>query len=143
MTPDDIGANQRIEPIQRAKPIHLHEKTGFGLAATNKKDPTNSLIPYEPGGYPPPSLLPPPMMEPPPIPEFPMFPGPADPDAVPPGPPIPGTPFVYFGGRWWAVVEYDRDTGEMVDPYWYPFAPDDCCGDGNGMEMLAVLTSEE
>ena len=146
------GANERVEPLPNTIPLHLHEKTGFGLAGQSKKDPTNAVngvdgedgvgYPPIPGFTPPPSLLPidmpvlPPFMPPPAV-----FP-PAEPG--PPNlPPIPGGggsfPFVYQGGAWWATVEVDCD-GNQVDPYWVQFAP--CCGGPSApiMEMLGVAT---
>lgn len=130
----ESGINQRIEPPPRANPLHLHDRAGSGIIS--KKDPSNVIRGDDNRG----SLLPSPLEE---IPPFvpPYVPGPPEEGQTePPLPPDPGGgtggfPFVYWGGRWWAAVQYDRETGEILeDPYWYPFAPDDCCDEGEGMQ---------
>jgi hypothetical protein len=123
---NDPGANERIDPTPVELPLHLHERSGFGLNTVSKKDPGNAINPGSNNYYNnsdmtlfPPLIIPP---FAPPSPPGPIIPGPADPEAEPPLAPTPGL-FVYFNGAWWAAVEYDTETAELTDPYWYQFAP--------------------
>lgn len=135
----DPRANERIEPLPFTGPLHLHERNGTGLSGQAKKDPTNAVngvdgngFPSIPGFFPPLSLLPPFELPPsePPGPIGPIDPGPGEGD--PPTPPEVGA-FIYFNGAWWAAVEYDIETGSLIDPYWYQFAP--ASGGGGGANL--------
>lgn len=144
----NAGANERIEPVVSGGPLHLHERSGMGLAGQAKKDPTNAIngagedsYPPIPGWTPPPTLFPPLVFpELPPIPglvfppfipgEFPANPGP---DAPPDNnaPPANGEfPFVYAEGGWWAF------TSEVG---WFKFtAPFPASDPGNGQIWLSA-----
>jgi hypothetical protein len=127
---NDPGANERIDPTPVMDPLHLHQRSGFGLNAISKKDPGNVINPgsnnyynYTSSTLWPPAIVIPPFI--PPAPPGDLIPGPApDPEdpGVPPVAPDPGA-FVYYNGAWWAAVELDLNTGLFTTPYWTQFAP--------------------